>query len=366
MAGGTAGGPVVLAAPDAFKLTASAAEVADAVAAGAARARGLPGAMPGPRCDRCPLSDGGEGFVDVLAGLGGELRRSEVTGPAGEPVVATWRLAGDLAVVEAASACGLGLAGGPEANDPVGATTLGVGELVVAALDAGARRILVGVGGTATTDGGAGALAALGEAGVARLAGVELVVACDVSVRLAAAAERFSPQKGATPSQVGVLRRRLRAQAEVLRRRAGHDVAALAGSGAGGGLAAGLAAVGGRLRSGAGVVADAVGLDRRLAAADVVVTGEGRLDATSFAGKVVGEVLRRAAAAGLPAVVVAGSTDPSARVPGGAGAVDLSARFGAGAAWRHPAWCTAVAVAEVLGPVLVAGVSGASRGPGGR
>ena len=225
--------PSVLAAPDAFKGTVTAPAVAAAIAAGARRA--------GWGCDRCPLSDGGEGFAHVLAaqrssgaGAGpGTWHETPVTGPLGDAVVAAWWMADGVAVVESAAASGLPLAGGAQGNDPMRASTRGTGELLVAAASAGARRVLVGVGGSATTDGGAGALEAIEAAG--GMAGTEVVVACDVRTRFVEAAEQFGPQKGATPAQVTELRDRLKSLAVQLRERYGVDVTALPGAGAAGG-----------------------------------------------------------------------------------------------------------------------------------
>jgi glycerate kinase len=327
-------GPIV-AAPDKFRGTATAPEIADAVAQ-AAEARGI-------GCVRVPLADGGEGTLDAF---GGANRAATVTGPRGEPVRAGWRLHGDLAVVETAQACGLVLAGGAEHNDPVGATTRGVGELIAAAVRAGARRVLVGVGGSATTDGGAGALAAL--AGT-DLTGVGVLVCCDVTTRFTDAARVFGPQKGATPEQVRLLTARLRELRARFRERHGVDVEDVPGSGAAGGLAGGLVTVGARLVPGFDTVADAVGLDRALGGAALAVTGEGRLDATSLAGKVVAGVLRRAAAAGTPVLVVAGTVDDDVDLPAGATLVDLTRRFGAERSWQDPRGCVRDAVAEALG-----------------
>ena len=342
--------PLVLGAPDAFKGTAGAGAVAEAVAAGAAAA--------GWRCDRCPLSDGGEGFAEVLAATGrgdggepGHWERTTVTGPLGEPVRARWYLRGDEAVIESAAASGLPLAGGPEGNDPLAATTRGTGELIAAARRAGVRRILVGVGGSATTDGGLGALEALEEAG--GLGDTEVVVACDVDVAFADAAPLFAPQKGASAAQVEILRARLESLADRYRRRRGVDVRALPGAGAAGGLAGGLAVLGARLVPGFEVVAGAVGLAGRLAAADLVVTGEGRLDATSWSGKVVGGVSARARAARRPVLVVAGAVGPGGEAPG-LTVVDLTARYGAARARADPTGC----VAEAVGVELAGGAFG--------
>jgi glycerate kinase len=309
------------------------------------------------------LSDGGEGFADVLAAVRspgradrlGAWHETPVTGPLGRIVVARWWMAEGVAVVESAAASGLPLAGGAEGNDPVAATTRGTGELLVAAVSAGARRVLVGVGGSATTDGGRGALEAIEDAG--GLAGIDVVVACDVETRFVQAAEVFGPQKGATPAQVVELRARLAALAVEIRERYGVDVTALPGSGAAGGLAGGLAALGARLVPGFGVVAESVGLLDRLVGTDLVVTGEGCLDASSWSGKVVGGVVRAAAEAGVPVLVVAGVVGAGGvDGPGGlegsnAPAVEvcsLTERFGEARALRDPGGCVEEVVADAL------------------
>jgi glycerate kinase len=308
----------LLAAPDKFRGTLTARQAAAAIAAGAARA--------GWTAAELPLADGGEGTLDVL---GGGNRRTIVTGPLGEPVEAEWRLEEDgTALVEAALACGLLLAGGPEGNDPLGATSRGVGELVAAAIAAGAARIVVAVGGVASTDGGAGAVEAL----PAQRPPIE--VACDVEARFLDAADVFAPQKGATPEQVEILRERL----------AKLDVPDLPGSGAAGGLAGGLAAVGARLVPGFDLVAVRLGFDERLEGADLVVTGEGLVDATSVTGKVVGRVLERAAAAGVEALVVAGDTAAGSQID----ALSLVERYGPERALSEPAACLAELVATAL------------------
>jgi glycerate kinase len=308
----------LLAAPDKFRGTLTAREAAAASAAGAARA--------GWDAVQLPLADGGEGTLDVL---GGGNRCTIVTGPLGEPVEAAWRLEEDgTALIEAARACGLSLAGGPERNDPLAATSRGVGELVAAAVAEGTQRIVVTVGGVASTDGGAGAVEAL----PASLPPLE--VACDVDARFLDAAVVFAPQKGATPEQVEILRERL----------ATLDVPDLPGAGAAGGLAGGLAAAGARLLPGFDFVAGRLGFDDRLGEADFLVTGEGRLDATSFTGKVVGRALERAAAAGVDAVVVAGEVAAESRID----AISLVERYGLDRALGDPAECLAEVVANVL------------------
>jgi glycerate kinase len=284
---------LVVAAPDKFRGTATAREVAGAIARAVEAA--------GHRCDQVPMADGGEGTLDAL---GGPNRTTTVTGPLGEPVEAAWRFDRDGVVIEMARASGLMLAGGAEGNDAVAASTVGTGELIALAVESGARRVVVGVGGSATTDGGLGALRALYP--LQRLKAVELVVACDVRTRFVDAAEVFAPQKGATPSQVRLLRGRLERLAEVYLHDHGVDVRELEGSGAAGGLAGGLAAVGARLESGFDVVADEVELYDRLEHADLVITGEGFIDAESFEGKVVGGVAAMAADLGIPVLAVAG------------------------------------------------------------
>ena len=282
----------ILAAPDKFRGTATAPEVAAAVAAA--------GGAHGATVREIPLSDGGEG---CLAVCGGAKRTTEVTGPLGAPVEAGWRLDGRTAVIEMARASGLALVGGAEGNDAVAASTAGTGELVAAAVEAGARRIVVGHGGSATTDGG---LAALRSLRPARLRGVELVAAVDVSTGFLDAAATFAPQKGATPNQVLLLERRLARLAQVYLEDHGIDVTQIAGSGAAGGLAGGLAVVGADVVPAFDMIADEVELDLAVAESDLVVTGEGLLDDTSFSGKVVGGVLEMAAEAGVPTLVVAG------------------------------------------------------------
>jgi glycerate kinase len=314
--------PHLVAAFDKFRGTATAAEVSGA-AARAARENGW-------SAEELPLADGGEGTLDALSRvLGGERRRAVVRGPLGEPVDAEWlyvpeglqrlperalpflphglhRAAGPVAVIEAALAAGRALLPDPRGEDPVRARTDGVGDLILAAREAGARLVVVGVGGSATTDGGWGALSALG--GPRRFEGAELMVAYDVSTPFRLAARTFGPQKGATPAQVAALTARLDELARRYREELGVDVDRLDGAGAAGGLAGGLAAVGARLVPGFALVADLVGLDRRVAAADLVATGEGRLDATSFDGKVVGGVLG-AAGGSARALCVAGQIE---------------------------------------------------------
>jgi glycerate 2-kinase len=300
----------LLAAPDKFRGTLTAREAAAAIAAGAERA--------GWSAVEFPLADGGEGTLDVL---GGGNRRTVVTGPLGEPVEAEWRLEEDgTALIEAAQACGLTLAGGPQRNDPLRATSRGVGELIGAAVAERAERIVVFVGGVASTDGGVGATEAVPHPLL-----VPLDVACDVDVRFLDAADVFAPQKGATPDQVEILRERL----------AKLVVPDLPGSGAAGGLAGGLAAIGARLLPGFDLVAARLGFEEGLREADLVVTGEGLLDGTSTTGKVVGGVLERAGAAGIDSLVVAGEVAANSPIS----AISLVERYGSERALAEPAEC---------------------------
>ena len=349
----------VLLAPDGFG------SLLSSRAAAAAMAAGWRAGAPHDEVTLAPLADGGPGFVDTVhASLGGRLLPLVVRGPGGEDVPAAVLLVGDTAYVESAQAAGLALVP-DDRRDPTRATSFGVGQLLRHARQEGARRIVVGLGGSATTDAGAGMLAGLGLAGGSgRLASgggaldglvdddlaglpalradwsdVDLLAACDVDVPLLGlqgAAAGFSPQKGATPAQAQHLERALAhfarlagaALGEVERpnllaepidfghhhgavptapRRSGADrLTALPGAGAAGGLGFGLALLGARLVPGAAVVADTVGLDTALAATDLVVTGEGRFDWQSLHGKVVAEVAHRALGHAVPTVVVAG------------------------------------------------------------
>jgi glycerate 2-kinase len=309
----------LLSAPDKFRGTLTARQAAAAIAAGAEQA--------GWSAVELPLADGGEGTLDAL---GGGNRRTVVSGPLGEPVEAAWRLEEDgTALIEAALAGGLTLAGGAAGNDPLAATSRGVGELIAAAVAEGAERIVVAVGGVASTDGGAGARETVPHPLL-----VPLVVACDVDARFLEAADVFAPQKGATPAQVRILHERL----------ARLDVPDLPGSGAAGGLAGGLAAIGASLLPGFDLVAERLGFAARLAEADLVVTGEGKLDATSFTGKVVGCVLEGAAAAGVETLVVVGEVAANSPID----ALSLVERYGPERALAEPADCLAKLVETAL------------------
>jgi glycerate 2-kinase len=291
----------ILICPDKFKGSATAASVCESVTSGLVDELDT---LVDVRS--IPLADGGDGTLDVLAATpGARVFVERVSGPLGDPVDAEWALLADgTAVVEMARASGLALVTGP--LQPIRASTHGTGQLIRAAIDHGAARIVVGVGGSATTDGGVGALDALGWT----LGGVDVTVATDVTTTFVDAARVFGPQKGATSDDVVLLTERLQAVADRFRTELGVDVAGMMRSGAAGGLAGGLAALGARLVSGFDMVAGVVELDRHLDWADVVITGEGRFDSTSFVGKPVGEVLPRARARSLPVLVVCGVSDP--------------------------------------------------------
>jgi glycerate 2-kinase len=257
-----------------------------------------------------PLADGGEGTLDALvAARGGSRRTTRVTGPLGDPVDAEWGvLPGGIAVIEMAQASGLALVEGR--NDPLRASTRGTGELIDAVRRSGFRRVVVAVGGSATTDGGLAAVEAVGWS----LQGIDVTVACDVDTSFEDAARVYGPQKGATDAQVSLLTRRLARLADEYRARTGVDVASLVGAGAAGGLAGGLAAIGARLVPGFEAVAETVGLETALEGATLAVTGEGKLDGSSLAGKVVGGVLAWAEDLGVPKVaVVAGQVTDEGR-----------------------------------------------------
>ena len=308
-----------LCCPDKFRGTLTAAEAAAAIAAGL-HAAGIANTV------ELPLADGGEGTLDaLLAARGGEVHEARVTGPDGAIVVARFGVLPDgVAVVEMAQASGLALVAGT--NDPLTATTYGTGQLIALAAEQGATAVIVGVGGSATVDGGRGALDALGW----RSPGIPIVVACDVVTNFLDAARVFGPQKGAGADEVELLTDRLRRLAAEFHERTAVDVRGLSGAGAAGGLAGGLAALGATLRPGFTVVAEAVGFQRHVEEATLVVTGEGRLDRTSLTGKVVGEVLRAAAECHIPAKVVAGDVAPgvTAELPGFAETVSLVALAG--------------------------------------
>jgi glycerate kinase len=373
----------VLVAPDKFKGTLEAPDAAEAIARGWLRAR------PDDVLDLVPLADGGEGTLDSLVeALGGTVREARVEGPLGDPVTAPYALVPHdgrtIAIVETAYASGLALVS-ENRRDPMRASTFGAGQLIAAACAAGVDEVLVGLGGSATVDGGLGAAQAVGVAvldragrpvgrGGRRLADIDridvtgldravrrarIVAACDVDNVLtgpAGAAASYGPQKGASPDDVLELDRGLGHLAAVLHRDLGIDFRRLPGGGAAGGLGAGLAAfLGAHLRPGARVVMEAIGFPRRLAASEVVVTGEGRVDAGSARGKVVGAVTDAARASGRRVLVLCGEAGD---VPAGIDVHSLAARFG-----RERALDRTADALEDLAAEVAAGIRPLSSAP---
>ncbi len=342
-----------------------------AVAAARRCAAALRRAFPRARIDLLPFADGGEGTAAALAvGEGGRWRRLAVTGPAGRRVAVRWLSDRSRkgAVIDAAEACGLSLVPAGR-RDPMRATSRGLGEWTLHAARSGARVIRIGLGGTATVDGGLGTLSALGvrfldargnqvgdggealarirriDASVARrrLRGIRILLLCDVRSPLlgpSGAARMFGPQKGAAPRDVKRLEAGLLNMSRVIARDCGRRVARLPGAGAAGGIAAGFSGIlGARIVPGAPFVARAVGLSRAIRRADVVVTGEGRLDAQTLQGKGVAEICREARRARKPVVAVVGESRLSA---GAARRLGLAAVFaGRSAPARAAAWIRA-------------------------
>ena len=301
----------MLIAPDSFGDSLTAVQAAAAIATGWHRAR------PGDQCVVAPQSDGGPGFVAVLAGRVGELRQSTVCGPLDREVPsarAQWvyNSASGTAYLECAQACGLHLLGGPPTTrTALAAHSRGVGQLMSAALQAGAQRIVVGLGGSASTDGGRGLVDELGglDEGRRRMAGVDLVAASDVDHPLlgpSGAARVFGPQKGADPAAVSALEQRLVQWAGRLDAAAGRPVSTEPGAGAAGGIGAALLALGGWREPGAAIVAEHTGLAHDVADADLIVSGEGKLDQQSLHGKVVGALAAAARPRQVPLLVLAG------------------------------------------------------------
>lgn len=301
----------VLVAPDCYADSMSALEASAAIATGWTRSR------PGDRFIVAPQSDGGPGFVEVLASRLGETRRLRVSGPLKAMVEAEWVFdrGSATAYLECAQACGLALLGGPPTPETaMAAHSKGVGQLIAEALRVGATRIVVGLGGSACTDGGQGMIAELGGLDTARrqLGNVELIAASDTEYPLLGpwgAARVFGPQKGADTATVAVLEVRLQAWALILEAVARRDVSAEPGAGAAGGIGAGLLALGGRCESGAAIIAEHTRLSDDLDTAELIVTGEGRFDEQSLHGKVVGFLADAARPRGIPVIVLAGQVD---------------------------------------------------------
>ncbi len=329
----------VIVAPQSFKGS------IDAVGAAGAMARGVKAADPAIETVLLPVADGGAGTVQAMVeAAGGRLVTTVVSGPLGEKVEAAWGILGDgaTAVIEMSAASGLALVPAARRN-PMLASTAGTGELIRAALEHGCRKIIVGLGDSATVDGGAGMAGALGVKlldGAGRPVGpgggglldlrrvdisgrhplidkTEIIAACDVDNPLGGpvgAAAVYGPQKGATPEMVAALDRALANFAEVVRRDTGADVWDMPGGGAAGGMGAGLVALlGARLRRGVDIVCEAIGFDRHLAGADLVLTGEGRLDYQTAFGKTMAGLAVRAKTAGVPVVAVCGELGPGYR-----------------------------------------------------
>lgn len=311
----------ILVAPDSFGDTLTATEAATAIAEGWGRTR------PGDIIILSPQSDGGPGFVDVLAAqlVTAHRHALRIRGPLDEDVDAEWLLDGTTAYIECAQACGLPLLKrAPSVDTAWRAHSTGVGQLIAAALDGGATRIVVGLGGSSSTDGGAGLVAGLGGLIVAqrRLATTELVVASDVEHPLLGprgAAAVFGPQKGADPDTVRRLEARLTGWVAEMEEQTGRGVRDLAGAGAAGGIGAALLALGARRESGARIVAEHTGLDAAIVRAGLVITGEGKFDDQTLHGKVAGAVASRAAASGIPVLVLAGQVALTADEYGRAG-----------------------------------------------
>ena len=317
--------PRILVAPDKFKGSLSAAEVADALA------RGVRREVPGAVIDCLPVADGGDGTLDAAIASGFERVPVTVSGPTGAPVESSYARRGTTAVVEMADACGLVRLPGTVLA-PMAASSRGLGEALAAALDAGCRQLVVGIGGSASTDGGSGMLAALGAVVVphvspgggalgdirslvlaglaARLAEAEIVVACDVDNPLTGpdgAAAVYGPQKGATREQVAVLDDQLEHWADLVASATGADRRHEPGAGAAGGVGFALvAAMGAELRPGIELMLDLLGFAERVRGADLVITGEGSLDAQTLRGKAPVGVAAAARAAGVPVVAVCG------------------------------------------------------------
>lgn len=361
----------ILLAPDSFKGSMSAVEVCGIVS------DALAASLPGCEVDAIPVADGGEGTLDSFVFACGAKRYSvEVTAPDFKKVSADFAVMGDTAVVEMAQASGLPLVGA--ANDPVRATSYGTGELILAALDKGCRKIVLGIGGSATTDGGIGCLSALGvrfldadgvpveQNGMgmskvasidmsgmdARTVGCDFTVLCDVENPLYGkngAAYVYSPQKGADSETVAFLDAALRNYEKAVVADVGVDCALSAGSGAAGGMGYGLRAMlGATLKSGAQAVFDICGFDSRAEKADAIITGEGRFDSQSLMGKVPSEVMKRAG--GKPVIVVCGVSD----IAGGCGVAAVFETNGS----RLPFEAVLPRCREMLFEVASGGISG--------
>ena len=308
------GARTILIAPDSFKGSLTSVQVARALADGWTRAR------PGDEIVLSPLADGGEGTLEAVAAAGGwNWQTAAVRDPLGRGITARWLRSDDgtRAVIEMAEASGLSRLR-PDERDPIGATTAGTGDLIRAALDSGVRSIVMGIGGSATTDGGRGMLEALEDADRRQLAATTLQIACDVSNPLlgpSGAAATYGPQKGATPDDVTTLDQRLARWADELDNRTGRHERDTPGAGAAGGLGYAFLTTQDRfysfaLRPGVELVMEATGFADKLARATLVITGEGRIDAQTAFGKTALGVARRALTAGVACIAVGGGVEP--------------------------------------------------------
>lgn len=293
----------IVIACDSYKGCLSSSEVARAAAEGVAEIY--------PDCEivRLAVADGGEGTVDALVDtLEGHLEWAEVSDPLGRPVKAVYGVAGDLAIIESAAACGLTLLTKEERN-PLITTTKGLGELILAAIDKGCRRFLIGLGGSATNDGGMGMISADGF--LERARGMKFTVACDVDtpyIGAHGASRVFGPQKGASEEDVEILEERLRGYALKILKDTGIDVSDMAGAGAAGGLGGAFRAyLGAELKRGVDLVLDQIGFDSIIDGADLVITGEGCSDYQTLKGKTAAGVLERAKRKGIPVMLVSGA-----------------------------------------------------------
>jgi glycerate 2-kinase len=336
---------LVLVAPDCYGGSLSAVQAAAAIATGWTRSR------PGDRFIVAPQSDGGPGFVEVLAQRLGVMRRLRVSGPLDNMVDAEWVFdpSSMTAYLECAQACGLALLGGPPTPETaLAAHSRGVGQLIAEAVRSGARRIVVGLGGSACSDGGQGMIAELGGLDAAQqlVADIELIAASDTEYPMTGpwgAARVFGPQKGADAATIAALEVRLEAWALELDAAVGRDVGSEPGAGAAGGVGAGLLALGGRCESGAEIIAEHTRLADDLETADMIVTGEGRFDEQSLHGKVVGSLAAAARPLGIPVIVLAGQVN-----------LDKSAV-------RSSGIMSALAIAEYAGSVRLAQADAANQ-----
>lgn len=294
----------IVIAEDSFKGCLSSTQAADAVE------KGIRDVLPDVEIVKVAVADGGEGTVEALVSAGGDMVCASVSDPLGRQTTARYGIIGSTAVMEVASACGLALLR-PEELDPITATTRGVGELIMDAIKRGCTRFLIGLGGSATNDGGRGMLEVPGLLDAAK--GMKFTVACDVDtpyVGPAGASRVFAPQKGADPRDVEILEERLQKYAMKILDETGIDVRNMAGAGAAGGLGGAFHAYfGAELKRGVDMVLDAIDFDSTIDRADLIITGEGRSDFQTPKGKTPSGILKRALKKGIPVVLISGRVD---------------------------------------------------------